>query len=851
MVLRRIARHLMISSSFDGKLSWPALLALVLLFVARPSSAQCDQDTYRLLFDGSGADVAHRTVVHANGDVYVAGFSDSYGSDSDLIIVRSQSDGTIVWAKRYDVVGDDGGLSMCFTAGASGSLYLGAALDGVGTNQEDGSLIKLDADGNVLWARRLLPMPFYCQVRAVAERPDGDVIIVGSVNSIGAGLADSFAARFNATGGLIWLNSYGWSGQDHFTDVELLPDGSFTACSQSMGPSASIRKAYIAHIAANGSVLGCTLFNGGVYDSFNHGVRNPDGSYLWVGYTDSYGAGGRDVLAILTDATGAPIWYRTFGTAGNEEGTNAVADPSGGWWIAAFQGSQRNAHLIRVLPGGVLDHVRALADLTVPSTALWAQLLEPASDGGLYFLGNDPSATSTGFALEKLNGCGLPGCTSSSVTWEMGEPIIPMLIPSLPISASSSNVDPVTVVAAEVTDVVSQDVDVVDCDSCSIALSGADIQACSGSLVLLQPSVVLGEPVTMSWQWELGDGTLSDSVGSVTHDYAQAGTYQVSVVVTDTSGSCSDTLFFQVEVIGPAQAMLGPDTVLCPGSTVILEVDPNATAIGWNDGSAGSSLAVSDPGTYWVSLELGGCATSDTVVVDQGTLPSVVASTDTTLCGSGVVQFTATGSSGDVFTWSDGTQGTTLVTSTPGTYTVTATSACGEAWDDVVLRVSAPYQHPAVVHTCPERAIEWELPVGSTEIVWSNGETSPNVDLEVGSYTYHFVDAAGCYQEGQLVVAVDISSDGYYYVPNVFTPNGDGVNDSFEVVGAEHDGFEFSIFNRWGELIFETIDADKAWDGSCLGASVPDGTYVYVVSCRDVCSGSVPKTSKGHVTLLR
>lgn len=65
------------------------------------------------------------------------------------------------------------------------------------------------------------------------------------------------------------------------------------------------------------------------------------------------------------------------------------------------------------------------------------------------------------------------------------------------------------------------------------------------------------------------------------------------------------------------------------------------------------------------------------------------------------------------------------------------------------------------------------------------------------------------------------------YIPNTFTPNGDGLNDTFGVAGEAIQDFNMQIFNRWGQLVFEASNVNERWDGTFLGQKVPMGTYVY------------------------
>ena len=77
---------------------------------------------------------------------------------------------------------------------------------------------------------------------------------------------------------------------------------------------------------------------------------------------------------------------------------------------------------------------------------------------------------------------------------------------------------------------------------------------------------------------------------------------------------------------------------------------------------------------------------------------------------------------------------------------------------------------------------------------------------------------------------VNIIPNMSIYIPNTFTPNGDGLNDTFGVAGEAILEFNMKIFNRWGQLIYETSNANERWDGTYLGQKVPMSTYVYKVT---------------------
>ena len=72
------------------------------------------------------------------------------------------------------------------------------------------------------------------------------------------------------------------------------------------------------------------------------------------------------------------------------------------------------------------------------------------------------------------------------------------------------------------------------------------------------------------------------------------------------------------------------------------------------------------------------------------------------------------------------------------------------------------------------------------------------------------------------------------YIPNSFTPNGDGLNDTFGAYGEAIREFKMQVYNRWGQMIFESNNVSNQWDGTHLGEKVPQGSYVYKVIAKGV-----------------
>jgi hypothetical protein len=431
----------------------PVLGRLLFCLIGLPIPAillgQCTIPTWTYTIDGNVSDIIQRTARHANGDLYIAGTTSSFISGQDILIARLVNDTTLVWAKAIHLSGVDGGETLDLHVGASGHVYITCAMD-AGLEQDAG-LLKLDEHGNVQWARRVLPMAGLAHGRAVMELPDGGVLMAGSTNSIGAGNVDAFMARFTSSGALVWLNSYGGSGQDHITDMHRLADDTYIVNSQTSSFNSSTRKGYTARIASNGAVLSARQYGGAVYDDLVLSCRNQDGTFLRIGFTDSSGPGQRDVLAILTDSIGNTIWSRAYGTpGGNEWGLNAVQRPGGGWFVTAMNTSDRQLYLLHLRSDGSLERTFKMLDLYVHNTSSWMDAIQASNDG--HFLVTASMGNSMNrIALVKLDACGENFCDMMEVNWASTTFTIPEQPISFPVTATSTNVQMITPVVTNIT----------------------------------------------------------------------------------------------------------------------------------------------------------------------------------------------------------------------------------------------------------------------------------------------------------------------------------------------------------------------------------------------------------------
>jgi gliding motility-associated-like protein len=147
----------------------------------------------------------------------------------------------------------------------------------------------------------------------------------------------------------------------------------------------------------------------------------------------------------------------------------------------------------------------------------------------------------------------------------------------------------------------------------------------------------------------------------------------------------------------------------------------------------------------------------------------------------------------------------------------------------------------------PYQAISWE-PSGQFPDQTASTQTFTIIDTSQ-TFSVTGINDNGCLDTASITVVVQPNL-GDFFIPNAFTPNGDGRNDVFMVYGSSIRDIDIRIFNQWGQLVFESQDAQRGWDGSYGGHQQPAGVYLYVIK---VDLYGQPRTiyKKGSLNLIR
>ena len=344
-----------------------------------------------------------------------------------------------------------------------------------------------------------------------------------------------------------------------------------------------------------------------------------------------------------------------------------------------------------------------------------------------------------------------------------------------------------------------------------------------------------------------------------------------TVTVSDEFG-CSDTQTIQVTVVpsAPGGQVYEPIEI-CTGYGASLPGGVGDAWL-WDPTTSLNSSNVQNPYasptsdiTYTVSIQ-NVCGIGEDEISVSVIIPTAQASESGSICRGDEFHVGASGGdpNGSTFNWSPAplvSQSTSSETFVFPSYTTTFTvyvtdsNGCTES-DELTVYVG----QPPSVNAGPDRDVEWLDQVrllGSTSgetYWWTPAEnlscsfcTMPEVtSLEPGWYVFHAIDETGC--EGTDSTFLDI----FYpiFVPTSFTPNNDGINDVFFVEGIRLQGYRLIVYNRWGEEVYYSEDAEEVWTGAYQNGShfCEDGIYLYALRYEDQ---DGPHLIHGHLALLR
>lgn len=408
----------------------------------------------------------------------------------------------------------------------------------------------------------------------------------------------------------------------------------------------------------------------------------------------------------------------------------------------------------------------------------------------------------------------------------------------------------------------------------------------SDTLICLSASVLLTATGADNYTWA-PTNTLNSPTGSSVVATPDVST-RYNLVGTLSTG-CKDTTSVMVYVNPPLYLETWGDTTLCPDSVELLL---SAYGTGGNGGpynynwtpdlnlnttSGQEVIATADETTTYIVTLTDNCETpavSDSVVIKILPTPEIVVNPSAfTGCEPLSVSF-QNNSTGDIsWSWNFGNgkysnkENPEVNFNQDGVFYTSVTMMNDQGCKSVMdsLRISVWPTPTADFDVSPEKTTIISPKVSFFDrsyydITWRTWDIA-GIHTETSSeFTYDFLEPGnfpiklvvgnqyGCLDSANFTLEVDGAF--LMYIPNAFTPDGDGLNDYFRVVADHAVNFEMKIFNRWGNLIFQSNNPEIGWDGTFNGTKAPLGVYVYTVTAE----GPYPETfitKEGTITLIR
>jgi gliding motility-associated-like protein len=313
-----------------------------------------------------------------------------------------------------------------------------------------------------------------------------------------------------------------------------------------------------------------------------------------------------------------------------------------------------------------------------------------------------------------------------------------------------------------------------------------------------------------------------------------------------------DTIHITVHQSPPVD--LGPDLSVCNGDSAVLIAKPGFTRYQWSTGDGGSRLIVKTPGSYSiVATTAEGCKSYDTVkLVNVFTNPVVRLDHNNSLCAGASRVLDAGHFS--YYRWNDGSSLRTLTINNTGTYTVEVLDNNGcKGSDTTVITTLLPVPIlflPSDTAICSYGSLTLKANTAYQTYLWSTNALGSSITInQPGLYWLQVKDGNDCEGKDTVLVSPKECMKGLY-VPTAFSPNGDNRNEVFRPLlfgNVKH--YQFTVYNRWGQVIYQTTEPGKGWNGS-YGGSTQDSN-VFVWTCSYQLEGDALKTERGTVLLIR
>lgn len=311
----------------------------------------------------------------------------------------------------------------------------------------------------------------------------------------------------------------------------------------------------------------------------------------------------------------------------------------------------------------------------------------------------------------------------------------------------------------------------------------------------------------------------------------------------------------RVKVFHSNKIYLGSDTSICAGNTVHLNAGPGFVKYLWNTGVNTQQISITNKGIFSVvATDANSCSSFDTIkLIAVHPLPLIQLDTNAIIC-AGTSRILDAGQGFKDYLWNNGSTLRTLKINTPGIYSVVVTdvyncSAKAQTEIKKILPVPAHFL-PADTSICTYGTITINCLQEYSHYLWNNNTLNRSAVISSPGIVWLTVtDKNNCRGTDTIIVNKKDCLQGIF-VPTAFSPNNDGYNDLFKpFIFGNILNYNFIIYNRFGQAVFESSELKKGWDGTIKGIRQNGSVFVWV--CTFQLMGEAKITKKGTVILVR
>ena len=448
------------------------------------------------------------------------------------------------------------------------------------------------------------------------------------------------------------------------------------------------------------------------------------------------------------------------------------------------------------------------------------------------------------------------------------------------------------------TDVLNFTITINACTPPTIVISGTPTQICAGTQVQFVDNTTVGSQPILTRLWNFpGGAPASSNVANPIVTYTTAGTYDVFFTVTDVNGTYKDTLVGYIEVVNcptPVAQFVANKTRICPGDCINFTDQSQNMVVGqsnwaWSFPGSDSTVSVQKdpvnicyqiPGVYTVILSATNVTATDTevklnyITVDS-CLPPIArfGIEKQQICQNTCVRFFNNSLRADSIRWkffnvdpqyqSSKEPNPVVCYDDTGTFDVQLTAYNPYGGPGILLIQDYISVKPFPTVQAPEdtsvligQSVQLRAFGSGRSFIWTPNDGTVDCEfcarvnvspLENTKYYVTNINGNGC--EKTDSVNVIVIKKYYRGVPDAFSPNGDDENDILYVYGNGITNIDMYVYNRQGDIVFESRDQKIGWDGTYKGTKMETGVYVYFVVV--TYESGFQEILKGDVTLVR